>query len=85
MCLGIPAKVISILDKENGTALVETGGVRREACVSLLSLQGKSINNLIGEWVLLHVGFAMAIIDQQEALDTLALIASLDGIDANND
>lgn len=47
MCLGIPAKVISILDKENGTALVETGGVSREACVSLLSLQGKSINDLI--------------------------------------
>lgn len=83
MCLGIPAKVISIIDTER--ALVETAGVKREACISLLSIRGNSLGNLVGQWVLLHVGFAMAIIDQQEALDTLALIASLDGIGANND
>lgn len=83
MCLGIPAKVISIIDTER--ALVETAGVKREACISLLSIRGNSLGNLVGQWVLLHVGFAMAVIDQQEALDTLALLASLDGIDANND
>ncbi|MGI0116323.1 HypC/HybG/HupF family hydrogenase formation chaperone [Zooshikella sp. RANM57] len=79
MCLGIPAKIIAILDKENATALVETTGVKREACIALLSLQGSSLDDLIGQWVLLHVGFAMAIIDQDEALRTLSLLASLEG------
>ncbi|MBU2712311.1 HypC/HybG/HupF family hydrogenase formation chaperone [Zooshikella harenae] len=79
MCLGIPAKIISITDKESATALVETAGVKREACISLLSLQGNSFDDLIGQWVLLHVGFAMAVIDQDEALRTLALLASLEG------
>jgi hydrogenase expression/formation protein HypC len=64
MCLGVPALVIGIGD---GVATVETAGVVRQVCSLLLpGLQ-------LGEWVLIHAGFAMQTIDQQaaEAIQTV--------------
>ncbi|WP_163833774.1 HypC/HybG/HupF family hydrogenase formation chaperone [Spartinivicinus ruber] len=77
MCLGIPAKIIAITDLANSLALAETAGVQRQVSVAMLTLKGKTIESLVGKWVLLHVGFAMALIDQEEADRALDLLAKM--------
>jgi hydrogenase expression/formation protein HypC len=67
MCLGIPGQVVEIIDADQHIAKVEVSGVRRAISVRLLSEQGLTE----GDWVLVHVGFAMALIDEQEAQLTL--------------
>ncbi len=78
MCLGVPAKIIAINDQENGLALAETSGVQREINIAMLAVQGQDIKALIGQCVVLHVGFAMALIDEEEALSTLALLQQIE-------
>jgi hydrogenase expression/formation protein HypC len=70
MCLGIPGEVVELLDTDRHLAKVDVAGVRRNINVSLLEDEGI----VPGDWVLIHVGFAMAKIDQAEAqaaLETL--------------
>ncbi len=67
MCLSIPSKVTKI-DKENNTATVDTMGVSREASLDLM--EEDSIK--IGDFVLLHIGFIMNKIDEEDALVSLA-------------
>jgi hydrogenase expression/formation protein HypC len=78
MCLGIPAQVVAIVDADAGLALAETAGVRRLINIALLAADGRDPSDLIGEWVLLHVGFAMALIDKAEADRALALLAQME-------
>ncbi|WP_100641653.1 HypC/HybG/HupF family hydrogenase formation chaperone [Alteromonas facilis] len=78
MCLGVPAKIIEIVDENLGSALAETDGVRRQVNVGLLALKGTGYDRLVGQWILVHVGFAMALIDEEEALQTLQLLRSAD-------
>lgn len=80
MCLGIPAKVIAIVDADAGLALADTAGVSRQINIGLLAAEGGDFSALVGLWVLLHVGFAMAVIDRQEADRTLALLAQIDSL-----
>ncbi|MGH9131175.1 MAG: HypC/HybG/HupF family hydrogenase formation chaperone [Acidimicrobiales bacterium] len=63
MCLGIPGEVIEMLDAERHLAKVNVAGVRRNINVGLIDDEGVAP----GDWVLIHVGFAMAKIDEQEA------------------
>lgn len=72
MCLGIPGQVIAVLDREVGRATVDVSGVRREVNVALVDEPGRPIE--IGHWVLVHVGFALARIDEDDARTTLALL-----------
>ncbi|MDP9116730.1 MAG: HypC/HybG/HupF family hydrogenase formation chaperone [Actinomycetota bacterium] len=70
MCLGIPGKVVEIVDADAHLAKVDVNGVQRTISVRLLAQQGL----VEGDWVLVHVGFAMAKIDQHEADLTLDAI-----------
>jgi hydrogenase expression/formation protein HypC len=72
MCLAIPGQVIEIVDSENRLALVEVAGVRRNVNVSLLDEDGSSAQP--GDWVLIHVGFALSKVDEEEAHATLSLL-----------
>ncbi len=63
MCLGIPGRVVEFVDVDNDLAKVEVSGVRRTINVALL----KDENLQPGEWVLIHVGFALSKIDESEA------------------
>ncbi|MFD2173759.1 HypC/HybG/HupF family hydrogenase formation chaperone [Rhodobacter lacus] len=75
MCLGIPGQIIAITDAERMAALAEVSGVRREvnvACVAEGPLEA-----LVGQWVLIHVGFAMSRIDEVEAARTLEALRDL--------
>ena len=65
MCLAVPGEV---LDVDGGMATVDMAGVRRRVCVDLLD------GVLPGDYVLVHVGFALQIIDEQEARETLELL-----------
>jgi hydrogenase expression/formation protein HypC len=67
MCLGIPGQVVDIVDAEQSLAKVDVNGVRRNISVRLLA----DDNLQVGDWVLVHVGFAMAKIDEHEAANTL--------------
>ena len=67
MCLGIPGQVVGIVDAEQHLAKVDVNGVRRNISVRLLA----DDNLRVGDWVLVHVGFAMAKIDESEAQMTL--------------
>lgn len=67
MCLGIPAQVVEIVDVEAYLARVDVNGVRRTISVRLLA----DDNLEVGDWVLVHVGFAMSKIDEAEAAMTL--------------
>ncbi len=77
MCLGIPGKVTKIVDAERSLAIVDVSGVARETNMICVAEEGKPLEDLIGSWVLLHVGFAMSIIDEAEAQKTLEVLEQL--------
>lgn len=68
MCLGIPGEVVTLDAERPGMATVDVGGARRQVNVMLLEEDGVGP----GDWVLIHVGFALARIDEEEAQATLA-------------
>jgi hydrogenase expression/formation protein HypC len=70
MCLGIPGQIVEIIDKENFVAKIDVSGVRRNISVALLDLEDLKP----GDWVLIHVGFAMSKMDEQEAYETLKVL-----------
>ncbi len=74
MCLGIPAQVVEFTDADRQLAKVDVGGVRRVVNVGLLMSDGL----VVGDWVLLHVGFALSKIDEDEARRTIDLLRELD-------
>ncbi|HEY5300036.1 MAG TPA: HypC/HybG/HupF family hydrogenase formation chaperone [Acetobacteraceae bacterium] len=76
MCLGIPGRIVAVIDATEAQAMVEVGGVRRPVNISFV-LNDRPAESCIGEWVLVHVGFAMSRIDAAEAARTLALLEEL--------
>ncbi len=77
MCLAIPGRVVEVLDDVNQLAQVDVAGVRRTVNVSLLDDDGNGATALAGQWVLIHVGFALSRIDEREALATLELLQQM--------
>ncbi|SUZ32019.1 Hydrogenase-2 operon protein HybG [Roseibaca ekhonensis] len=75
MCLGIPGQITAITDADRLTGMADVSGVRRE--VSLAPVADGPLDDLIGQWALIHVGFAMAIIDEKEAARTLDALRDL--------
>jgi hydrogenase expression/formation protein HypC len=73
MCLAIPGQVIEIVDPLNHIAKVDVVGVRRNVNVSLLE-EDDGGGAAPGDWVLIHVGFALSKVDEQEAQATLSLV-----------
>ncbi len=82
MCLGVPGKIVEIADREQLLAVADVAGVRRKVNVTCIVDQGHSIDACIGDWVLIHVGFAMARIDEHEAAETLKVLAQMGEIQA---
>jgi hydrogenase expression/formation protein HypC len=77
MCLGIPGQIVAISDAENMLGIVDVSGVRREIHLACIVDDAHPIEACIGDWVLVHVGFAMSRIDEAEAAQTLVLLAEL--------
>jgi len=77
MCLGIPGQIIEIIDADNLMAKVNVSGVKRPVNIACIVNQQHPPESCIGDWVLVHVGFAMSKIDEEEARKTLALLTEL--------
>ena len=75
MCLGIPGRIIEITDAELNLAVADVSGVKRKVNVTCVS--GEGVSSLVGQWVLIHVGFAMAVIDEEEADKTMKTLHAL--------
>jgi len=72
VCLAIPGQVVEIVDRENRLAQVEVAGVRRNVNIGLLDTATGGVES--GDWVLIHVGFAISQIDEEEAHATRDLL-----------
>ena len=75
MCLAIPGQVIEMVDPVKNIAKVDVGGVRRNVNVGLLAAEKEGVN--LGDWVLIHVGFALSKVDEAEAASTLEVLRGL--------
>ncbi len=73
MCLAIPAKIIKIID--DNLVLADFGGVEREINIGIL---GEEIS--IGEYVLVHTGFAVSKIEEEDALETLSMWREIEAL-----
>lgn len=73
MCLAIPGKIVEIVDQENRIAKVEVGGVKRNVNIGML----EEDEVRVGDYVLIHVGFAMSKVDEQEAEETLRVLKEI--------
>lgn len=81
MCLAIPGKIVEIVDAENQIAKVEVGGVRRNINIGMLGED----ETRVGDYVLIHVGFAMSKINEQEAQETLRILEEIGEFEAELD
>lgn len=72
MCLAIPGQIVELCDAERFLARVDVAGVRRVVNVALVSGAADGVE--AGDWVLIHVGFALSRVDEREALATRELL-----------
>lgn len=77
MCLGIPGQITQIVSEQDCTAMVLISGVKREVNLGCVLPENGDVASLIGSWTLVHVGFAMSIIDEEEAQQTLKILADI--------
>jgi hydrogenase expression/formation protein HypC len=71
MCLAIPGRIVEMVDEANGVAKVDVSGVRRNVNIALLD------DARVGDYVLIHVGFALSKVDEKEAEETLRMLHEL--------
>lgn len=79
MCLGVPGQIVEIVDPELLIAVADVAGVRRKVNITCIVDDAHPVAACIGDWVLIHVGFAMSRIDEEEAdraLEGLRLMGS---------
>lgn len=82
MCLGIPGQIVEVSDPDRKLAIVNVAGVKREINIACVVNEAHPVSSCIGDWVLVHVGFAMSRIDEEEAMKTLQLLTELGEIQA---
>lgn len=75
MCLAIPGRVIEVVDEGLRLACVDVAGVRRTINLSLVDTDERPAQ--IGDWVLIHVGFALSLVDEAEANETLTRLQAM--------
>lgn len=77
MCLGIPGQILEITDPSHQLATVDIGGVRRTVNIACIVDDDRPLEACIGDWVLVHVGFALNRIDPEEAAETLIMLSQI--------
>ena len=82
MCLGIPGQIVQITDVPRQMALVDVSGVRREVSLECVVDDYHPLEKCVGHWVLVHVGFAMSLINEGEAEATLKVLRELGEVQA---
>ncbi|MGK7936405.1 MAG: HypC/HybG/HupF family hydrogenase formation chaperone [Xenococcaceae cyanobacterium] len=79
MCLGIPGQIVEITDAKNKLALVNVGGVKRQVNLACIVDEEHPVESCVSDWVLVHVGFALNRIDEEEAAETLKMLQEIVG------
>ena len=75
MCLAVPGKVIELYETNNvKMAKIDFGGVIKEACMEYLP------DVKLGDYTIIHVGFGLSILDEQEAMETMDLLKQIDAL-----
>ena len=77
MCLGIPGQIIEITDASQLMAKVDVSGIQRAVNIACIVSEDHPAEACVGDWVLVHVGFAMSRIDEEEAQKTLEILTEL--------
>jgi hydrogenase expression/formation protein HypC len=77
MCLGIPGRIVAIDDVRKKLATVDVGGVKRQINIACIVNDEHPVESCVGDWVLVHVGFAMSRINEEEAAQTLKILTEL--------
>ena len=77
MCLGIPGRIVKIDDVAKKLATVDVSGIKRQVNIACIVNEDHSVASCVGDWVLVHVGFAMSRIDEREAVLTLQVLTEL--------
>jgi hydrogenase expression/formation protein HypC len=77
MCLGIPGRIVKIDDVTRKLATVDIAGVRRQINIACIVDDAHPVEACVGDWVLVHVGFAMSRIDEEQAAQTLKILTEL--------
>ena len=75
MCLAIPGQIVEVVDDDRRLARVDVAGVRRNVNIGLLDADDGGVGP--GDWVLIHVGFAISQVDEEEALATRRLLEQM--------
>jgi hydrogenase expression/formation protein HypC len=75
VCLAIPGQILEVVDETNRLARVDVAGVRRNVNIGLLDAEGDGAGP--GDWVLIHVGFAISKVDEEEALATRKMLEGM--------
>ena len=82
MCLGIPGQIVEITNVEKQLALVDVSGVRREVSLECVVDEYHPLEKCVGHWTLVHVGFGMSLINEEEAEATLKVLKELGEVQA---
>jgi hydrogenase expression/formation protein HypC len=77
MCLGIPGQIVRIDDAARKLATVDVSGVKRQVNIACITNKAHPVEACVGDWVLIHVGFAMSRIDADEAAKTLEVLTQI--------
>jgi hydrogenase expression/formation protein HypC len=77
MCLGIPGRIVRIDDVGKKLATADVSGVKRQVNLACIVDDNHPVESCLGDWVLIHVGFAMSRIDEAEAMETLRILTEL--------
>ncbi len=77
MCLGIPGQVVEISDVTRKLGMVDVSGIKREVNLACIVNEDHTLDECVGDWVLVHVGFAMSRIDEKEAALTMEVLREL--------
>jgi hydrogenase expression/formation protein HypC len=75
MCLAVPGQIVDVVDEANRLARVDVAGVRRTINIGLLDTDDSGVGP--GDWVLVHVGFAISQVDEEEAMATRRLLEEM--------
>jgi hydrogenase expression/formation protein HypC len=77
MCLGIPGRIVEVTDVANKLGVIDVCGVRRQVNLACIVDEAHPIASCVGDWALVHVGFAMSRINEEEARLTLKVLEQL--------
>ena len=77
MCLAIPGQITEITDPQNLLAMVNINGVKRQVNIACIVDDRHPVESCVGDWVVVHVGFALNRLDESEAAETLRILAEI--------